>query len=189
MKRVALFAVSLAEHLVVGTAHASKTECPDQFVVGSATDIINPTLVPKTGSLCFRQFAVLHSGVTRLPLWSAEQLTKAHIKAAKGQERINLFHDEERRPASVRANLDDYKQSCLDRGNMPPSGDMPDEQSRAKSFNMANMVPQVPENDCGVWTHIEKGGYEACPSGRKMDMIDDAFFLRYHFRQLSTAGG
>ncbi|MBF0185609.1 MAG: DNA/RNA non-specific endonuclease [Magnetococcales bacterium] len=156
MKKMAIFAVALTVVLAFGTAHASKTECPDQFVGGSAPDITNPKLAPKTIPLCFRQFAVLHSGVTRTPLWSAEHLTKAHIKEAKGQERINLFHEEERLPVGDRATLDDYKQSGFDRGHMAPSGDMPDEQSQAESFSMANMVPQAPENNRGVWMHIEK---------------------------------
>ena len=34
---------------------------------------------------------------------------------------------------------------------MTPSGDMPDGDAQADSFSLANMVPQTPELNRGVW--------------------------------------
>ena len=156
MKRMTLLAAVLAIIFVVNATLASTTECPDQFLGGAAPDITNPKVAAKTVPLCFHQFAVLHSGITRTPIWSAEHLTKSRIKEAHGKERVNLFHEEKRLPPGERATLDDYKQSGFDRGYMAPSGDMLDEQSQGESFSLANMVPQATENNRGVWMHIEK---------------------------------
>ena len=38
---------------------------------------------------------------------------------------------------------------------MAPSGDMPDAQSQQQTFSLANMVPQAPELNRGVWAGIE----------------------------------
>ena len=39
--------------------------------------------------------------------------------------------------------------------HMAPSGDMPDAQSQQQTFSLANMVPQTPELNRGVWAGIE----------------------------------
>lgn len=96
MRKNVLFAAALAAVLAVGTAHASKTECPDQFVGSSVLDITNPKISAKMVSLCFHHFVVLsRRGVTWTPLWSAEQPIKAHVKDARNQEHINLLHEKE----------------------------------------------------------------------------------------------
>ncbi|MBF0340756.1 MAG: DNA/RNA non-specific endonuclease [Magnetococcales bacterium] len=171
--------------LASSTAHASQTACPDQFVGGSAPDITNPKLSPKTVPLCFREFSVLHSGVTRTPLWSAEHLDKKQLKEAKGQERVNLFHEEERLPAGDRSTLEDYKSSGFDRGHMAPSADMPDEQSQAESFSMANMVPQAPENNRGVWAHIEKAVRKLAQSEGEVFVVTGPVFQGASIKRLN----
>jgi endonuclease G len=38
---------------------------------------------------------------------------------------------------------------------MTPSGDMPDARAQEQSFSLANMVPQAPMLNRGVWERIE----------------------------------
>jgi endonuclease G len=135
---------------------AGEIPCPEQFADGTAPLLANPRLARQVEPLCFRSFAVLHSGVTRTPLYSAEHLTADSTRAARHLRRVNLFHAEERLPAAQRAELWDYARSGYDRGHMAPSGDMPDAQAQAESFSLANMVPQAPQLNRGVWEGIER---------------------------------
>jgi endonuclease G len=100
-------------------------------------------------------FSVLHSGITRTPLWSAEHLQAQNIAAAQELSRENSFHAESRLPAGQRAELADYSRSGYDRGHMAPNGDMPDRDSQRDSFSLANIVPQDGENNRNLWAGIE----------------------------------
>jgi endonuclease G len=129
--------------------------CDDHFVDGQAPRITNPKLGNKTETLCFNVFSVLHSGITRTPLWSAEHLQAENIAAAQELSRENSFHAESRLPDSQRAELSDYARSGYDRGHMAPNGDMPDRDSQRDSFSLANIVPQDGENNRNLWAGIE----------------------------------
>jgi endonuclease G len=108
-----------------------------------------------TTELCYGVFGVMHSAITRTPLWSAEHLTAQNIEAAKNLSRENSFHPEPRLPSRARAELADYARSGYDRGHMAPNGDMPDRESQHESFTLANMVPQDAENNRHIWAGIE----------------------------------
>jgi endonuclease G len=105
--------------------------------------------------LCYGVFGVMHSGLTRTPLWSAEHLTAGNLAAAQNLSRENSFHAERKLPEDQRAELADYARSGFDRGHMAPNGDMPDRRSQQESFTLANMVPQDGENNRHVWAGIE----------------------------------
>jgi endonuclease G len=129
--------------------------CADHFVDGQAPRVTNPKLDKATEALCFNVFSVLHSGITRTPLWSAEHLQAQNIAAAQELSRENSFHPEPRLPSSQRAELADYARSGFDRGHMAPNGDMPDRDSQRDSFSLANIVPQDGENNRNLWAGIE----------------------------------
>lgn len=137
-------------------AEAAPTACPHQYVGGEAPDLLNDRLSARTRELCFTEFAVLHSGQTRTPLYAAEHLTRRQVKDARGDERKNAFHEEEALPAKERARLADYKRSGYDRGHLAPSANMPEPASQHESFSMANVVPQAPGNNRGIWANIER---------------------------------
>jgi endonuclease G len=136
-------------------ALAAPSACPQHFLDGAPPTLVNEKLAPRTRKICYEGFAVLHSGVTRTPLWSAEHLTRARIEAAHGVDRHNAFHAEPRLPRGDRAELSDYARSGFDRGHMAPSGDMPDRRAQQQSFSLANMVPQNPNNNRNLWEGIE----------------------------------
>ncbi len=122
---------------------------------GQAPDLLNPKLAPRTVDLCFDGYAVEHSGLTRTPLWSAEHLTAAAIEAARTLPRQGWFHAEAGLPDGQSAELGDYVRSGYDRGHMSPNGDMPTEQAQQQSFSLANVVPQAPQLNRGLWEGIE----------------------------------
>jgi len=129
--------------------------CSDHFVGGDAPQIQNPKLAVATRELCFKVFSVMHSGVTRTPLWSAEHLEADNLDAAKELSREDSFHAESRLPSAQRAELADYARSGFDRGHLAPNGDMPDRASQRDSFSLANIVPQDGENNRHLWAGIE----------------------------------
>jgi endonuclease G len=129
--------------------------CPVHYVDGRAPEIRNAKLGNATTELCYGVFGVMHSGITRTPLWSAEHLTADNLDAAQQLSRENTFHAELRLPASQRAELSDYARSGFDRGHMAPNGDMPDRETQHDSFTLANMVPQDGDNNRHVWAGIE----------------------------------
>lgn len=118
--------------------------------------IINPKLLRSARPLCLQAFAVLHSGVSRTPLYSAEHLTRALVEAAQERGiRDNQFHADPRLPASERAEVADYARSGFDRGHMAPSGDMGDPSTDHESFSLANMVPQAGALNRNSWAALE----------------------------------
>jgi endonuclease G len=129
--------------------------CQDQFFQGLPPTITSAALRDKTRGLCSENFALAHSGVFHTPLWVAEHLTRANIESARGLRRNNAFHPDPRLPRGERAELSDYARSGYDRGHMAPSGDMPSGGAQYDSFSLANMVPQNPDNNRGVWAGIE----------------------------------
>lgn len=66
--------------------------CPALFAGGQSPTLLNPKLAARTRGLCYDAFAVLDSGITRGPLWSAEHPTAASLQAARAQTRVNRFH-------------------------------------------------------------------------------------------------
>jgi endonuclease G len=142
---------------IAGAAPSSGAaqSCDYHYLDGRAPQILNAKLAPETRELCFNVFTVMHSGLTRTPLWSAEHLEAHEVESAQQLTRENSFHAETRLPAAQRAELADYARSGFDRGHMAPNGDMPDRDSQRDSFSLANIVPQDGENNRHLWAGIE----------------------------------
>lgn len=139
----------------LGASLAHAGGCPAHYVDGRLPEIRNQKLSNATRELCYGVFGIMHSGVTRTPLWSAEHLTANNIAAAQDLSRENTFHAETELPRGQRAELADYARSGFDRGHMAPNGDMPDRASQHDSFTLANIVPQNSDNNRHVWAGIE----------------------------------
>ena len=133
----------------------AQTGCPQHFAAGQRPAITNPKLQPRTREICFKAFAVLHSGVTRTPLYAAEHLTRQNVRNAGKLSRRDSYHAEKALPEDERAELSDYERSGYDRGHLAPNADFASRKAQAESFSLANMVPQVHENNAGVWAGIE----------------------------------
>ena len=86
--------------------------------------------------------------------WASWDLTSADANSAV--DRQDSFAQDTNLPPNFYW-VDDtsYGGSGYDRGHVAPSADMFDLQSQAECFSLANMVPQVPENNRGPWEGIE----------------------------------
>lgn len=158
--------------------------CPTHYVGGRAPQIVNPKLAQAARPLCFNVFGVMHSGITRTPLWSAEHLRAGNIEAAQELSREDSFHAEQRLPPAQRAELADYVRSGFDRGHMAPNGDMPDRGSQRDSFSLANIVPQDGENNRHVWAAIEGEVRKMVKREGDLYVITGPAFLGTNLRQV-----
>lgn len=100
--------------------------------------------------MCYDAFAILYSGESKKAVFVAEKLNH-HSLSEANQKRTNQFFPDVRLPSAERANLEDYLGSGFDRGHLAPAGDMPTTQAMAQSFSLANMIPQAPDHNRGVW--------------------------------------
>lgn len=141
--------------LLAGAAHAAPS-CEDVFYQKQQPVIESTLLVEKAKDLCFEGFAAGHSGLFRAPLWVAERLTRESLADARRVDRKDEFHPDRRLARSERAELRDYSRSGYDRGHMAPAADMPSKTSQRDSFSLANIVPQHPDNNQGIWADIEE---------------------------------
>lgn len=154
MIRSAALAAGLTLLAVIPAAAES---CPGFFAGGTVPALVNPKLAAQTEFLCFDAFAVLHSSITRTPLYSTEHLTRESVADARAVARDDSFHEETRLPPGGRAHLEDYVRSGFDRGHLSPAGDMPTLAAQAQSFSLANIVPQDRTINRGIWSDIEEG--------------------------------
>lgn len=77
------------------------------------------SLERQTTLLCYSEYVARYSGLSRTPIWSAEQLTRARIAAAKDQIRENQFHPDPSLSPDQAASLADYRSgSASDRGHI-----------------------------------------------------------------------
>lgn len=146
----------MAVVISITSAHADDfTQCSESFYGGVYPEFINTKLSNKTQALCMDGFAVMYSGVSRTPLWSAEYLDRKRLQQAKEIDREDSFHEESRLPKSVRASLSDYSGSGYDRGHLAPNANMANRSQQYDSFSLANIAPQSPRNNRYIWRNIE----------------------------------
>ena len=138
--------------------HSAPSACPEHYPGGVSPGIERPQLAAETYELCFREFAVIYSGISRTPLASAEHLTRDSVQSGRGLRREDVFHEEERLPPDQRARLSDYARSGFDRGHMAPAADMKfSREAMIQSFYLSNMAPQIgPGMNRGIWADLEK---------------------------------
>jgi len=176
----------LAGLLLAGSVFA-ETDCPEHFAKGAAPEISRSAIKARTKELCFTSYAVMHSGITRTPLWSAEHLTQERIEAGANLPRppANAFHAEPRLPAADRAELSDYKRSGYDRGHMSPNHDMPTPEAQRESFSLANIVPQSPWINQNLWAGIEQAVRSRVLQGGELYVITGPLFEGEELGQLN----
>ena len=155
LKQVLLALVAFATAGTAFSAGGDFGECRQLFANGSPP-VVSARNAIQVRALCYRQFAVLHSGLSHTPVYVAERLNRSMLLNARENQRADKFFVDARLPARERAELTDYQGSGYDRGHMAPAGDMATAEAMAQSFSLANMVPQAPINNRKAWADIEK---------------------------------
>ncbi|MBK0063437.1 DNA/RNA non-specific endonuclease [Acinetobacter sp. S54] len=133
---------------------SSNSACLNQFYRDIPPILAKDSLQKNSYALCFHDFNVMYSGVSKTPLWVSEKLTPQRLSSRIKRE--DNFHEELRIPEIHRALLSDYRGSGYDRGHMAPNGDMGNSTAQYDSFSLANMVPQAPKNNQQIWRELEE---------------------------------
>lgn len=133
---------------------SSSGACLNQFYREVPPLLNKESLTKHSYALCFNDFNVMYSGVSKTPLWSAEYLSPDRLSIKIKRE--DNFHEETRVEMAHRALLSDYRGSGYDRGHMAPNADMNNTAAQYDSFSLANMVPQAPKNNQEVWRKLEE---------------------------------
>lgn len=133
---------------------STNTACLNQFYQDIPPVLAKDSLQKNSYALCFHDFNVMYSGMSKTPLWVSEKLTPQRLSSRIKRE--DNFHEETRIPEIHRALLSDYRSSGYDRGHMAPNADMGNSTAQYDSFSLANMVPQAPKNNQQVWRELEE---------------------------------
>jgi len=182
-------AIGVALVVLSSAAIAAPTACPAHFLGGQAPDLLRQGLATKARELCFSGYGNLHSGLSRTGLYSASRLTRARVLDGRDDERVDQFHEEPRLPAAERALIADYVRSGFDRGHIAPNKDFPEPASQAESFSLANIAPQVPEHNRGLWKHIEMATRELAIERGELYVVTGVKFTPDAMGQVASLKG
>ena len=163
--------------------NGSTSGCSDSYVDGVSPKLTNTKLEAKTQEVCFDDYAVLHSGITKTPLWAAEHLTKGGL--IKNVDRDDDFHVELSLPRDQRAELEDYVGSGYDRGHLAPAADMTTDKAMRESFSLANMTPQLPAHNRGLWSGLEKKTRNLAMKRGELYVVSGAIFTGSSIKRIN----
>lgn len=175
-KTVVAIALLLVTHLALAS------QCSQLYAAGVAPIITNTRMLVRTQELCSTEFVVMHSGVTRGPLWSAEHLIRAHM--GNKIERVNSYHADERILEEYRSELHDFSRSGYDRGHLVPSASASNSHSQYETFALSNMIPENSNNNQQQHQKIEKVVRELAQNRGELYVITGPLFIGNKIKQL-----
>ena len=106
--------------------------------------------------ICHINYAVIHRCEVKAPVAVFEHLTVAAMTGPA--KRKDNFHPDLSVTPQCSATLADYATvgKTHDRGHMAPAGNnTQNDEIMSESFNLSNMVPQVANNNRGIWKQLE----------------------------------
>ena len=111
---------------------------------------------PGDQEICHMNYAVIHRCSVKAPVAVFEHLTVAAMTGPA--KRRDNFHPDASVASNCSASLADYAivGKTHDRGHMAPAGNNTQSDAiMSESFNLSNMVPQVANNNRGIWKQVE----------------------------------
>jgi endonuclease G len=125
-------------------------QCP-QF---TATGAPQYQAQPGDQELCKKNYAVIHRCSVKAPVAVFEHVTMAAMTGPA--KRRDDFRADPTVHAECRATLQDYAGRPYDRGHMAAAANNTQSaEIMSESFFLSNMVPQVPNNNRGIWRQLE----------------------------------
>lgn len=146
-----LLTYSFASH-----ADSDLKKCAGIFYKNTVPQFTNSKIAKNSYSICYTDFVVAYSGISKTGIWSAEYLTPQKLAMATQVTRIDNFQEELLIPVQHRALLTDYRGSGYDRGHLSPSAQRTSRLAQEDSFKLTNIFPQASKNNQGWWADLEK---------------------------------
>ena len=162
----------------VQLAHADiNNQCP-QFTVNGA-----PVYQKLDGDqeLCKKNYAVIHRCSVKAPVAVFEHLTVAAM-SGPAKRKDNFRADPQVTP-NCQAQLADYATagSIYDRGHMSPAANnTQSDEIMSESFFLSNMVPQVANNNRGIWKQLETWVRNWAEAGGDFYVISGGIYSQNH---------
>ena len=124
--------------------------CPQFTAYGSP----DAQFAPDTQFLCRKNYAVIHACSVKNPVAVMEYITPTAITGPA--KRQDDFREDPEVAPNCRSRLADYQGGQYDRGHMSPAGNNTQTaEIMSESFFLSNMIPQVPNNNRGIWRILE----------------------------------
>ena len=134
-------------------AHAQINKMCPQFTANGTPQY---QAQPGDQEICHMNYAVIHRCSVKAPVAVFEHLTVAAMTGPA--KRKDNFHPDAAVTPNCSASLADYAVvgKTHDRGHMAPAGNNTQNDAiMTESFNLSNMVPQVANNNRGIWKQLE----------------------------------
>lgn len=129
-------------------------EAPPKIILQHVETIGLPTVKKGEVPIKHAGYTVLFDKTKHVPKWFFYHMTK-QLTATKAATRSNRFHSDPLVDGCP--DPSEYKKSGYDRGHMAPAEDMRwSAESEYDSFSMANMTPQAPKFNRGIWKRLEE---------------------------------
>ena len=175
MKKI-IFVVALWAGMLGSALAAINQQCPQHTAYGAPVHQNRPG----DQELCKTNYAVIHSCQFKNPIAVMEHITPAAISGPA--QRRDDFREDPAVSAQCRSRLQDYAGNPYDRGHMSAAaGNTQNDQIMSESFFLSNMVPQVPNNNRGIWRILEMQiRDQVVQSGQSLHVISGAIFAQGH---------
>jgi len=134
---------------LLSLANPIDDKCP-QFVFNGAPI----SKLEDSQYICKQNYAIHYRNDTKTAEYVVEHVTKESVSGTA--KRADDFRPDPDIPKPQQSVLSDYTGNPYDRGHLAPAGN--NTQSAiimSESFFLSNMIPQVPNNNRGIWKQIE----------------------------------
>jgi endonuclease G len=127
--------------------------------------------------LCRTNYAVHYRYDTRTAEYVVEHVTKESVTGpAKRKDDFRADPEIKKEHQSL---LSDYNGNPYDRGHLAPAGDnTQNTKVMSESFLLSNMVPQVPNNNRGIWKQLETFVREWTLKGLDIYVVSGTIYSR-----------
>lgn len=156
---------------VAAWANPIDDHCPQHTVGGAPIS----SLEQDTQYLCKTNYAIHYRYDTKTAEYVVEHLDPLDITGAS--KRKDDFREDQEVPKEFRSTLEDYSGEPYDRGHLVPGADnRADDITMSESFFLTNMVPQVPNNNRGIWRILESKVRDEALTGKDIYVVSGTIY-------------